>query len=465
MNARRRGALSALALLLMACVGTIVATRDVPPPKDLPARIDLESASEAFTHEWDLALRDGRVWRRPHGKDGPWELVPPDGRPRHSARREGAAITELHADGLNLVAVDEDGLVYYTKLDEVDWIERWGLPRGEPLFAPRERRALAISHRGPLAGGYEDIDGNVHPISAGVTSLYLLEADGRTLRYADPWLPSGFVRRLCLPLGDRLIAAGLSASASTLFVIDARGRMFTRLADYDTLGENPVLNYTYARGPTRGGERVLPPEHWVEQPAVPGRITTRITILQTGKGNAARELRVEGVDAKGAGGYWKKPIVGEAWAFVATGRAVEGPFADPQAPEEAVLGPRRARDLAGRIERPTLTAPVAIELREFHPVCPPAALRIIAGEAQVDLVLHMRDTDRDEAGRITSLDGTLMIPPGPFPAPIAAAIEALFGGADRRVEAEVEIGADGGVVLERSLAELQLGKPFLFVFR
>lgn len=457
------GALGAAAAVAASCVGRVVVSERVVRPADLPARIALKTPTESFTHAWYLALRDGRVWRRPNpettGEDEPWELLPPDGLPRHSARRAGATLVELSADGENLVAVDDDGLVHYTKLGDLKWIESWGLPpNGATLHAPRERRALHISHRGPLVGGYEDIDGNSHPVSAGVTTYYLLEQDGRSLRYADPWLPEEFARRIALPLRDRFIAAGLSASASTLFVVDRRGRLFTRLADYDTLGENPVLPYTYERGLHEGqSARVLPPEDWQEQPGPPGRITARITILQTGPGNGGRELRVEGTDAAGAPGHWARAIRDTAWRFVPGPGPLSGPLLDPQAPEAEVLGPRRGRDYTGRIVKPVLNAPLRVELLDFHPVLLSAVLRLSAGDARLELPLHLRDTDRDDAGRIASLDGTLLVPQG---GPRLPGLEALLGDA-RLVECEVKLEEDGRVLLERSLAEKNLTRPFL----
>ncbi len=472
----RRGALLGLlglvAAVVASCAGQAIVSERVVRPTDLPARIALKTPTETFTHAWYLALRDGRVWRRPNpettGADEAWTLLPPDGRPVHSARREGAAVVELSADGENLVAVDEDGLVYYTKLGDVAWIERWGLPpNGAPLHAPLERRGLCISHRGPLVGGYEDIDGNSHPVSAGVTTFYLLEEDGRSLRYADPWLPEEFARRIALPLRDRFVAAALSASASTLFVVDRRGRLFTRIADYDTLGENPVLPYTYERGFHEGqAARVLPPEEWVEQSAPPGRITARICILQTGPGNAGRELRVEGTDASGAPGHWARPIRDAAWRFVPGPGPLSGPLLDPRAPEAEVLGARRGRDYTGRVDKPALADPVRVELLDFHPVLLSAVLRLSAGDAQVELPLLLRDTDRDDQGRIASLDGTLLVPRGrPVPAPLHQAFDALLGPDARLVEAEVKLEADGRVLLERSLAEKNLTRPFLISFQ
>ena len=50
-----------------------------------------------------------------------------------------------------------------------------------------------------------------------------------------------------MPRKNQFVAASLSASASTIFVIDAAGNSFTRLADFDTTGHNPGLLYSWER--------------------------------------------------------------------------------------------------------------------------------------------------------------------------------------------------------------------------
>jgi len=68
---------------------------------------------------------------------------------------------------------------------------------------------------------YLDIDGNDHGVSAGVTTLYVLDADGNTIRYADPWLPPKFDHLLDTPEKGRFIAESMSVSGSTVFLMNA----------------------------------------------------------------------------------------------------------------------------------------------------------------------------------------------------------------------------------------------------
>lgn len=429
------------------------------PPPDLPEAVHIKTPTDSFTHEWYVVLRGNRIWFRPNaettGRREPWRLLPPDGLAHHRRHRDGdvPVFREITADGDNLVVVSADGLVQYMKFSDLGWIDHWGIPPfGQPLFVRFEHRGLAMSHRGPLAAFFEDIDGNRHAIWAGVTTLYALGADGLSVRYADPWLPADFNRGVCLPRRGRFVAAALSASASTLFVVNEAGEMFTRLADYDTMGDNPILSYSYKREFRHGRSvRTLPPEDWLEQPPVPGKITRRITILQTGAGNGGRELRVEGLGGAGAAGTWRKPIRGAAWEFVGTGAAPTGPFlanaANPEAPVpvERLLGPDRDRDYAGILASPRVDVDVAVELRAFNADCPPATVRLTSGGASLEVALYWRSPDRSPGGEVTAAWGMLAIPQGgSLAGPLRTAVEQMFGEEESLVE--VDLGIDGDTV-------------------
>lgn len=205
-------------------------------------------------------------------------------------------------------------------------------------------------------------------------------------------------------------------SASTLFVVTDTGRLYTRLYDFDTGGENPLLTYSYIVGPDSGTTRRLPAEDWLRQPDPPGPTTPRLTIFQDGQGNAARVLRVEAED-----GYYEKHIYDKEWALVKTGVRAEGPFFEPGAEPELVAP-----------EDHTLSGPLSldadsleIELADFNLVCSPAELRLFYGGAEVTargepllLELHhvptmveeTRDMDFREAGLPDTIQAALLIP-------------------------------------------------------
>ncbi|MEW5742003.1 MAG: hypothetical protein AB1938_24020 [Myxococcota bacterium] len=391
----------------------------------LPDTVELKTPTESFTATHFLALRDGRLWwKRRDLASSSWALLPPDGLPAPRGRLEAlkeltsdlpvapppfrrpARLVSLSADGDNLVAVSEAQVVYYTKLSTLDWTDRWGPPALNGHLSAAGVDALAMSHR---KIPYEDLDGNPHPVSAGVTTLYALKDGGRVLAFADPWLPPDFQRTLCLPERGRFVAASLSASASTVFVMDAAGRAFTRLVDFDTLGDDPALPYSYAREKRSGPKsvvRTLPAEDWRAQPRVPGPHTTRITIHQTGSTNADRELRVEG-----DGGTWVKRLFDAEWRFVSTGRTAAGPALVSTPPQQP------SRDETLTAANPWAGA--VIRLEQFNPGCPPARLVVEApGEdLSLDFPFHggldLDALDRDKGVR--HFKGALLLPKGKSP--------------------------------------------------
>lgn len=383
----------------------------------LPDTIVLKTPTETFTATHDLALRDGRIWWRRRG--GTWALLPPDGLPAARGRlealkelaqdlpvavptfRKPTRVVALSADGDNLVAISDDARVYYAKLSSLDWTDTWGPVGLKGPLSVAGLDAIAMSHR---KIPYEDVDGNPHPVSAGVTTFYALKDGGRTLAYADPWLPPRFEHTVCLPKRGTFVAAALSASASTVFVMDAAGHGWTRLVDFDTLGEDPALPYSYAREQRRGPAsvvRTLPAEDWRPQPPLPGPFTLRLTILQTGTTNADRELRVQG-----DGGYWTKRVFDDAWTFVKA--SVPPPAAKPVA--DAPTQPARDEVLAAANPWKGTT----LTLRDFNPDCPPARLVLAAGAETLELPLPFHGT-LDVDPRARHLKGALLLPKGRTP--------------------------------------------------
>jgi hypothetical protein len=179
---------------------------------------------------------------------------------------------------------------------------------------------------------YEDPFGNQHHNgSMEIATTYVLLGDGQEICYADTGLPGDFSRNYVGPERGAFKAVALSASASTMFVINAAGEMYTRIADFDIVGCDPMLfKYTYVpyQSDVPGtnyfsnlSEWALPAEDWRAQPRISlagkAAVTRHITILQNGQGNGARELRVAGRDEDGATGYWAKAIFDDAWSFKA----------------------------------------------------------------------------------------------------------------------------------------------------
>lgn len=358
---------------------TAVAAAEEPPP-DLPERIVLKSTTRTFTETQLFAVSGGKIWVRPseasQAAEKRWKLLGGTGLPRH---KDGTAFTPpaapvmwIVADLRFLIAVDENRRVYDVQFephadvladDAIDWQDKWGMPwrmMPELVHMPAHIRTADTSL---LMNNYsEDVDGNTHPILL-IHSFYVLEDNGQRFRFNDPWLPvNAFEMRFSSPERGRFVVRNFSSSGSTLLVVDDAGRLFTRLIDFDTMGGNPGIRYTYQRSrrlaepdhpfvalqanlPWWFDTRSLPAEHWRPQARPPGRYTDRLAMVQTGRGNAARELRVEGTDADGRTGYWKKAIDDAAWTFEPTGLPLEGTFLDPAIP--VAQGPRLDVDLDG----------------------------------------------------------------------------------------------------------------------
>lgn len=435
----------------------------------------LKTPERTFGARHAIEVRDGGLSWKPLGRDGGYEPLPPDGLPgptgRVAAIKELAAdlgadkgfvrptaIASVSADGDNLLAISTSRRGYYAKLSTARWTDVWG-PLGArgPLMFDFAPKAVAMSHR---KIPYEDLDGNAHPVTAGVTTVYALSADGRELYYADPWLPPRFDRRICMPLHGTLIGAGLSASASTLFVIDGSGRSFTRLADFDTLGIDPALPYSWKREKREGAAalvRTLPGEDWKEHPRPPGPATARITIVQTGPTNADRELRIEG-----DGQDWFKKLGDDVWKSRKTGVPAGAPLVDALA---ETTGPSRSEALAGRAEGKAMKG-LALELTDFDPDCSPAKLAVRRADEQLELALHFHDTLVDLKKNVRSLDGALLLPEGGMPkAFLAENLKAVFKGEaffEVRLEvdkAKVKLRAKGPPKPGAFSAELTRPKP------
>lgn len=409
--------------------------------------VHTKSATAAFTAGHELRLVDGRIYWRPRSATAsalePWALLPPDGVPaprwRLAAAKKklglrgtvkdgifdaSARLIAIAADGDDLIAVDETRRVYHTSLSAIEWRDRFGAGTARaPLKIP-VGATVAMSRR---VHPYADIDGNLHPTSEGVATVYALAADGSRLLFADRRQPARFDGEMCLPERGAYRARSLSASASTVAVLDDAGRVFTRLADFDTLGSDASAYYSWRRerrSGARGSVRSLPPEPWRAQPPLPGRFVPEVTVLQVGRDHAARELRVTA-----DGGFWAKPLLGDAWRFVTTG------VPRPDAREPGKLPPRGLRrDIAlpGAVWQGADT-----RLEQFDPVCPPAQVIVERDGERVVLELWMRE-NLAALPRGREMTGALLFPSSARGS-LANDVRALLG--DTMVEVKIDIDA------------------------
>jgi hypothetical protein len=409
------------------------------PPDDLPERVYIKTRTQTFCRLYYFALRQGRIWFKPNeestGIVEPWSLFPPIGLPTDDTGspdfEEPEQIVEITADADELIVRSSWNHFYLMRFENQDpfvgdfWRDGDGVPAGRLWLKLRHRhnRGYALGRRNHDVLYWQDPAGNPHHWgSAGISTLYVLSESGQEINIFDTGLPADFSRQIGGPCRGHFIAESISASASTVFVIDKYGNMHTRLADFDTMGTNPMF-FTYAyhdsfRPQDRGTDpktifntMCLPSEDWRRQPRIPLRgqacISRDITNLQTGHGNAARELRVAGTDAEGNTGYYWKPILDSEWSFQKTpDRLDESRLLAPTdlSQDKENLGPDQNIPYLGKI---TLGGrSFAVELPDFNRACNPSLLRIHVGEKNLDLYLNSLDMwtwmTRDDPGR----DGT-----------------------------------------------------------
>lgn len=310
-----------------------------------PERIYIKTLTQTFNESYYFLLSENKIWYKsidPEGDVPAWTLFRGTGLPSARLKRgfvKPSAVVAISADANELQAISDSGRIYQYVFDpglmlqDYFWKDRIGWPEASPLVLNdlvRGFRSWAVSKRTSSVLWYEDRFGNQHHYGTmGIENSYFLCANGQEIRYTDTGLPSDFSHSILGPERGRFVAESLSASASTMFVIDAAGEMYTRLADFDTLGCDPLFfRYTYLErdyGIPGSNYRSnytpwgLPSEDWRRQPPIPlsgkARVTRLITILQNGKGNLARELRVAGLDSGGRIGYYSKGIAEEAWSF------------------------------------------------------------------------------------------------------------------------------------------------------
>lgn len=388
-----------------------LAPADVP----LPDTVFLRTTAETFNRRWSFALREHVVYVKETSQRGGWRTMKlPDclrGR-----------ITGISADDDEMVAVDDGGNIY--TMDHAlnapwtwNWTHRYGTPLwfggGNTMPYSTSRWSWSVISPGEDKV-WRDTAGNDHPVElAKVSHVYALSPDGSRITYLDPWLPADHSYEMATPLEGRFTAEALSAAASTSFVVNRYGDMYTRLFDFDISGANTVFfRYSYDDQRTVPEPSVqLPAPAWTHQPKIPGQITDRISVHKTGPGSDSRELRVEGA-SQGRTGYWRKAVNDPAWAFVPTdlplaGRLLDNPVDD------------RSADPGARptlYNFATLGAGPTLSVGGFNVGVAETPLAVRAGGESVTLVLHtvdgLRQVPRD-AGLTAdprTFNGTIEVP-------------------------------------------------------
>ncbi|KRC50142.1 MULTISPECIES: hypothetical protein [unclassified Nocardioides] len=390
-------------------------------PAGLPDQVVFRSTTQTFNRRYQFVLAAGNIWYRSNtevtGIREPWA-------PLVTSACFAGRLVGISADDDELIAVDSDRWVYgmdgaLRTPQQFNWSLRWG-----PLFWTGPGRMLPTgisTWSWSVVSQVEDLTwpddaGNAHAVGAGkVSHIWTLSHGGQRLTYLDPWLAKDESYEMCGPHRGRFRAVNMSASGSTIFVVGPHGDLFTRLYDFDIAGADPLFfDYAYADQRGLAKPRIqLPSPAWIEQPKVPGTITSRISIHKVGRGAIHRQLRVEG-RRSGQVGYWHKDIRARAWSFTPTGGALVGRVLDNPASDTSAAGLGGGEDgrYVGTVPGGTVT------IADFNTYCTPSTVRVrlTTGES-FTLRLHTVDNIR-EFRRARGLDtqprmfnGTLEVPP------------------------------------------------------
>lgn len=379
------GAFGLLCLMLSGCSGEV-------SPGELPVDVPLRTATESFNSRWEFAVRVGRIWLRSDEHD--WELLGRSGLPEGFGVDTPDSVIGVSADGVHLTAVSDEGVLFRgTNMqrdvrDRVTWHQAWGWPmaRGPGLELLPGTVAWAVSDSHPSnVATTTDTFGVEHIVGAGIAHLYALDSEG-VIRFNDWWLPADWSRRVCGPERGAAVLAGLSASGSTLFVVGADGALYTRHHDLDRGGENELLTYSFVA--SGDNVRGLPAHPWVRQPTPSGSVTSRVSVAQTGEGDSARLLRIEG-ELDGRHGYFEKLLEDSEWAFVQTDQ-----------PIAAVLTGEGLREVESHgftafLTREDSDDVLELEVLDHDLFCSPAVVQVEGVELELHLMHVMVDEVRE----------------------------------------------------------------------
>lgn len=422
----------------------------------------IKNLSHGFSYEYLYALKDGKIWIKPNEKNtgikGGWELFNKTGIPggkNAASFKKGDSIVQFSTEATMITAVSNRGRFYIwqpTLKEKTTWSDVTGSPLKDALYLPKNKtwcfslslmrapwKRLTPMHEMDIISYWEDIDGNKTEFGFTAT-IYAVDPDGQRVRYVDTGLPTSWHKAFSSPERGRFIIENMSSAASTVFVINRSGKMYTRMIDYEMEGGCPALKFVYTRAKRTNDDRVvpimeavrtLPQPDWREQEPVPdvlnnksgkAALTKNITILLTGKGNAARELRVQGRNADGVYGYWKKPVFGAEWTFMATGERFNDEEIITGYLSMAPQGPPLDKRYKGTLSR-WCEDTLSVELVDFYYYSTPCTLRVHIGEKHFDMKFHtvdmwsptVQEKDFPEligspAGEPKLLQGTIDIP-------------------------------------------------------
>ena len=399
-----------------------------------PDTVYVKTATQTFIKDYQFCLDDGKIFYKGRTEaKGPadWELLE-TGLPysKIDKFKSPRRIIALAGDVDSLLAMDEEGKVYEYYLERttvrrhVTWYHKIGFPTKGQLALNRitgNSRGWTVGTRRSEVLWYEDPFGNQHHYgSMGIETFYMLNENGDAIRFTDSGLPADMSRSILLPERGAFIARNISASGSTVFVINDAGEMYTRLVDFDTMGCDPMFYlYTYKneKQPYKGFQYIsnfkewgLPGEDWAKQPDIPlsdkAKITKHITIFQTGQGNFARELRVGGLSQDGKTGFYYKNLQDTSWQFKEMPMEFkEDSYLDPSIAPAALRRPKQELSYTGKFVLPESNE-IALSIPDFVMSEGDCTLNLSQGEETASIKMYPIEIWSYMFRRDPGMDGT-----------------------------------------------------------
>lgn len=405
-------------------------------------------------------LRGGRLVETDRNLAMQWQMHDGSGGPRLP---KGVKIEGIQVSGEIIAARGSDGILYLYKPTVPDaelpvkWSSDNGTPFGGALRFPKARDwafGLSIGVKPSqrptleLMNPYTDIDNYYEGADGGkifygfTATLGVITDSGREIRYWDTGLPADFQRGFLTPHRGRVVGEKLAQAGSTWLLYgqdNGKPGLWVKDYDHEMLGSCPGLRYVFDPPKSDKGriydladaQRYVPLPPWrpIDFPALEGDaiLTDRISIHSTGQGNQAREIVIEGKDAAGSPGYYRRLLGDKDWTFVGTGETLAG---ETITPRQALVPTKPAvHDYPFGKWEGFRGAPIAdVELNDFHPFLTldeASTLRItLKSGKEVSVLLRTSDAysplqhdARDDGaigkgiGEEKVLTGTLSVPP------------------------------------------------------
>ena len=353
-----------------------------PPAMDL--KIWFKTKTETFNHFNNYVLMgENEIWFRPRSESWEFSHVVPAWQ-RIPLPRDLKSISSIQADGTKLMALSASAHFLYSKTVGIErrdargqyqvedisaannwkkaWLSNPFLRRLPGLKGPLEppdalaegSQTWGVSHRGLFNHYYAHSPTERSYVTSkrnSVTSVFFL-ANG-AVQIANTRLPWRFRTHRRYPTirwPENFIGEAISTSASLVLI-----------SGHTTTGYK-ALYFMFVDSVFK---KHVPPA-WLPVPLPNlygmGTLTEKITVLQNGVGNAAREIRVEGTRGSVEGYYFKRSLLDTIWQF--------HPYTIPPPPPPPELpGPAREEPTVDSARAPNL--PTAAFFDPSHGIPPP----------------------------------------------------------------------------------------------